>query len=32
MARGFDGMDEIRARVQVSLEELRTAHPSLSWR
>jgi hypothetical protein len=32
MARSFDGMDEIRARVRANLEELRTAHPSLSWR
>lgn len=32
MARGFDRMDEIRARVKTSLEELRTAHPLLSWR
>ena len=32
MARSFDGMDDIRARVKASLEELRTARPSLSWR
>ncbi len=32
MARGFDGMDEIRARVKASLDELKSTQPSLSWR
>jgi len=30
--RDFDSLDQIRARVRNSLEELRTAQPSLSWR
>ena len=32
MARGFDGMDEIRARVKANMNELKSAQPSLSWR
>jgi len=32
MAREFDGMDEIRARVKASLDELRSIQPSISWR
>ncbi len=32
MARKFESMDEIRSRVKNGLEELKTAHPSLSWR
>jgi nicotinate phosphoribosyltransferase len=32
MARGFDTMDEIRARVKTGLAELKSAQPSLSWR
>ncbi len=32
MARKFDSMDEIRSRVKLGLEELKTAQPSLSWR
>lgn len=32
MARSFDTMDEIRARVKTNLDELKSAQPSLSWR
>ena len=32
MAKGFDGMDEIRARVKANLDELKSAQPSISWR
>jgi len=32
MAREFEGMDEIRARVKTNLNELKSARPSLSWR
>jgi len=32
MVREFDDMDEIRARVKVSLDELKSAQPSLTWR
>ncbi len=30
--RNFESMDEIRNRVQTDLDDLKTAHPSLSWR
>ena len=32
MARKFEGMDEIRARVRSNLEGLKSAQPSISWR
>ena len=32
IVRGFEGIKEIRSRVRTSLEELKTAQPSLSWR
>ena len=32
MARRFEGMDEIRARVKSNLDALKSAQPSISWR